>query len=169
MPTDADVIAGLPYRPCVGLMIMNRDGHLFAGQRIDNPSDAWQMPQGGIDPGETPEIAALRELHEETSIEQGNIIVLRESAIWRRYDLPRTLVPKLWGGKYRGQEQRWFALQYLGDNSDIRIDTAEPEFRRWTWMAHDELINKIIPFKRDTYTEVFHEFADLIDGTQLSA
>lgn len=165
MLTDAEIDT-LPYRPCVGLVVLNRDGLIFAGQRLDNPGDAWQMPQGGIDEGETPLEAALRELSEETGINPGAVDVIRESGYWHPYELPRTLIRKLWGGRFRGQTQRWFAIRYLGDDDGISIDTHEPEFRCWAWMHHEELIHKIVPFKRDTYTQVFDEFADLI-GTPL--
>ena len=152
----------LPYRPCVGLMLLNREGKIFAGQRVDNPNDAWQMPQGGIDEGESPAEAALRELREETGIHPSAVEVLRESAYWHRYDLPAGLVRRLWGGRFRGQKQRWFALRYEGPDDGIDIETEDPEFRAWAWMPHDELIRKIVPFKRDTYTQVFDEFLDLI-------
>lgn len=161
--TDTE-IEQLPYRPCVGLVILNRDRHIFAGQRIDNSMDAWQMPQGGIDPGETPVEAALRELTEETGIGPGNVEILRESSEWHPYDLPRHLVPRLWKGRFRGQKQRWFLLRFTGDDSEVRIDGHEPEFRRWAWMGEAELIRKIVPFKRDTYSRVFAEFADLLDA-----
>ena len=159
--TDTEIEA-LPYRPCVGLMLLNREGMIFAGQRHDNLQDAWQMPQGGIDPGESPEEAALRELAEETGLAPESVEVVRESAHWHDYDLPRGLVRKLWKGRYRGQTQRWFALRYEGPDHAINIETHEPEFRAWTWMAHRDLIRKIVPFKRDTYALVFEEFADLI-------
>ena len=159
--TDDD-IAALPYRPCVGLMLLNREGRIFAGQRLDNSRDAWQMPQGGIDHGETPREAALRELSEETGINSARIEVLRESQVWHDYDLPRTLIPKLWDGRFRGQSQRWFALRFDGPDSEVNIDTHEPEFRSWAWMSRDELVQKIVPFKRDTYSRVFEEFGDLI-------
>lgn len=159
--TDQDIEV-LPYRPCVGLMILNRDGLIFAGQRLDNPQKAWQMPQGGIDPGETPQIAALRELTEETGIPGEAVTVLRESTVWHPYDLPRQLIPKLWNGQFRGQTQRWFALRYSGPDSTVNIATDVPEFECWSWMDHSELIAKIVPFKRDTYSSVFTEFADLI-------
>lgn len=162
MALSADDIALLPYRPCVGLMLLNRDGRIFAGQRIDNPNNAWQMPQGGIDDDETPREAALRELREETGISPTHVEVLRESEAWRHYDLPVSLVPKLWSGRYRGQKQRWFALKFTGADSLVRIDTEEPEFRTWSWMDHDELFSKIVPFKRDTYGAVFAEFSDLL-------
>jgi putative (di)nucleoside polyphosphate hydrolase len=155
-------IEALPYRPCVGVVLLNRDGLIFAGQRVDNPADAWQMPQGGIDAGESPKDAALRELGEEVGLEPGRVEVLRESAVWLPYDLPRSLVPRLWKGRFRGQTQRWFAMRFLGPDEAINIRTAEPEFRAWAWMRHDDLIGKIAPFKRDTYARVFDEFADLI-------
>ena len=158
--TDSE-IAALPYRPCVGLVLLNRDGLVFAGQRVDNPADAWQMPQGGIDPGESPREAALRELTEETGVDPAQVEMLRESSVWIPYDLPRSLVPRLWGGCYRGQTQRWFALRFLGGDDAIDISTETPEFRTWAWMPHDELIDRIVSFKRDTYSRVFDEFADL--------
>lgn len=159
--TDSEIEA-LPYRPCVGVMLLNRVGLVFAGQRVDNPADAWQMPQGGIDPGESPRDAALRELGEEVGVGADQVEVLRESAVWLPYDLPRALVPRLWKGRYRGQTQRWFAMRFLGADDAIDIATAEPEFRAWTWMRRNDLIDKIVPFKRDTYARVFDEFADLI-------
>lgn len=159
--SDQDIEA-LPYRPCVGLVLLNRDGLVFAGQRIDNPEDAWQMPQGGIDPGEPPRQAAFRELGEETGIAPADVELLRESSVWLPYDLPRSLVPKLWGGRFRGQTQLWFALRFLGSEDAVDIRTEVPEFRNWAWMAHDELLDRIVPFKRDIYARVYAEFRDLL-------
>jgi putative (di)nucleoside polyphosphate hydrolase len=159
--TDSQIEA-LPYRPCVGVMLLNRAGLVFAGQRVDNPADAWQMPQGGIDAGESPRDAALRELGEEVGLGPDEVEVLRESAVWLPYDLPRTLVPRLWQGRFRGQTQRWFAMRFPGPDEAIRIETEEPEFRAWAWMRHDDLMGRIVPFKRDTYARVFDEFADLL-------
>lgn len=151
-------IAALPYRPCVGLVVMNRDGLVFAGQRLDNPGDAWQMPQGGIDPGETPLVAALRELGEETGIAATSVAVIAESPDWISYDLPVDLVPRIWKGRYRGQSQRWFLLRFLGEESEINIARPHPEFSTWAWMAPDALIARIVPFKRATYEQVFAGF-----------
>ena len=155
-------LESLPYRPCVGLMLLNGVGEIFAGQRIDNSAEAWQMPQGGIDPGETPETAALRELGEEVGLQPAHVEILRESADWVPYDLPVELVPKLWGGRYRGQTQKWFALRLIASDEAINIQTDEPEFRTWRWMGRDELLASIVPFKRDTYRTVLAHFGDLI-------
>lgn len=163
MLTQLDYEA-LPYRPCVGVVLIGPRSRVFAGQRIDNPGPAWQMPQGGIDDGEDPTAAALRELEEETGAPAAKVAVLRETADWLPYDLPRELVGKLWGGRYRGQRQKWFALRFLGTDADIDIARPNPEFSRWAWMPHGDLIEKIVPFKRDIYTRVFAEFEDLLLG-----
>ncbi len=157
-------IWALPYRPCVGLVILDPAHRIFAGQRVDTPHDAWQMPQGGIDEGESPPEAALRELHEETGIPPEKVEILRESGIWLHYDLPAHLVPRVWGGRYRGQKQRWFALRFYGTDDDIDLAVHDREFARWAWMDRDTLLGKIVPFKRDTYERVFAEFADLLGG-----
>lgn len=154
--------ARLPYRPCVGVVLIGPDVRVFAGQRLDNPNDAWQMPQGGVDKGETPTDAALRELEEEIGAPPRLVELLRETTGWLDYDLPPELVGKLWGGKYRGQTQKWFAARFLGADSDIDIATAHPEFRSWAWMTPATLIEKIVPFKRAVYERVFAEFDDLL-------
>ena len=154
-------IEQLPYRSCVGVMVVNKDGMVFAGRRCDTP-DAWQMPQGGIDDGETPRDAALRELEEETSIARGRVALIAESADWIAYDLPHQLVPKIWKGRFRGQKQRWFLFRFTGHDDEIDLSTAHPEFNAWQWMEPDDLIRSIVPFKRATYTKVLAEFRALI-------
>lgn len=150
---------GLPYRDCAGVVLRNADGLVFAGQRIDTPG-AWQMPQGGIDPGETPRQAALRELEEEIGVSPGLVEVLGETPDWVRYDLPPELLGKVWKGRFGGQRQKWFLLDFHGTDRDIRIDTAHPEFDSWRWLRAGDLIERIVPFKRDVYREVFAAFAD---------
>jgi putative (di)nucleoside polyphosphate hydrolase len=148
------------YRPCVGLMLINPDGGIFVGKRIDVPGDHWQMPQGGIDSGETPEQAALRELAEEIGTDKAEIIGVTEG--WLRYDLPKNIAGKVWRGRYRGQSQRWFALRYTGTDDDIDLNAHKPEFTEWRWAAIDTLVEGIIPFKRDIYRAVVDEFRDLV-------
>lgn len=152
-------IAKLPYRPCVGLMLMNADGKIFVGQRNDRFKDAWQMPQGGVDKGEDPRDAALRELWEETGVTAELVDVVAETEGWLPYDLPHDIVPKIWQGKYRGQKQKWFLLRFTGTDDQIDIQTEHPEFTEWKWQASDQLIAEIVPFKREVYTKVLELFA----------
>lgn len=152
----------LPYRPCVGILLLNRDGRIFAGRRIDGIAEAWQMPQGGVDPGEAEDVAAMRELQEETGLHPSDVRMLRAARSEVRYDLPPELLGKIWGGKYRGQTQRWFAMRMTSTDAAIRIDTDEPEFAEWRWMTADTLMQAIVPFKRDVYRDVFAEFSDMI-------
>ena len=155
-------IEELPYRPNVGVALINPAGRLFAAQRLDNPAPAWQMPQGGIDTGEDALEAALRELEEETGVARSMVTLLREHPDWIEYDLPPELIGRLWKGRYRGQTQKWFALRFEGVDADINIETEHPEFRCWAWMPANELIDKIVPFKRDVYRRVFDAFDDFL-------
>ncbi|WP_347266692.1 RNA pyrophosphohydrolase [Paracoccus sp. (in: a-proteobacteria)] len=150
--------SGLPYRPGAGVVLVNRHGLVFAGQRIDDPSPAWQMPQGGIDAGETPRQAALRELGEETGVAPDLVEVLAEIPDWMTYDLPPELMGKVWNGRYGGQTQKWFAMRFLGEDAAVSIATAHPEFARWQWMRAADLVAAIVPFKRAVYAKVLGGF-----------
>ena len=152
--------SGLPYRPCAGVVLMNADGRVFAGHRIDNPADAWQMPQGGIDKGEDPRTGALRELHEETGIPADLCEVVAETPDWVRYDLPPDLVGTVWKGKYGGQTQKWYLVRFKGSDDQVNIATEHREFDAWRWLTPAEISAKIVPFKRSVYDQVFAAFAD---------
>jgi len=159
-----DEIAKLPYRPCVGIMLANRDGKVFVGQRIDAPKlgtgAAWQMPQGGVDEGEDPREAALRELWEETGVTQDLVTIEAELPDWLPYDLPHDLVPRIWKGRFRGQKQRWFFMRFHGQNTHVNIKTKEPEFSDWQWMTAGDLVQNIVPFKREIYAKVIAGFEE---------
>lgn len=157
--------SALPYRPCVGIMLANREGHIFVGRRTDQSvaePDAWQMPQGGIDPGEDDTAAALRELGEETGVVPSLVDIIARSARDYAYDLPDELIGRIWGGKYRGQRQRWFLLRFKGADSDIDLATEQPEFNAWQWVAPSQLVDLIVPFKRTLYRQVVEEFTPLL-------
>ncbi len=157
--------AALPYRPCAGVMLVNELGLVFTGQRNDMKAGeppAWQMPQGGIDEGETPEEAALRELWEETGVTADKVTLEAMTDDWILYDLPEHLLGKIWKGKFRGQKQKWALMRFHGTDSDIDIATEHPEFTEWKWMAPDELVENIVPFKRSVYEAVLAAFGDKI-------
>ena len=162
MPTSAEAPPpahrgepGPDYRRNVGIMLLNAGGEAWVGRRIDMPG-AWQMPQGGIDKGEDPRQAALRELEEEIGTSRAELLL--ESTGWLSYDLPAALRGKAWGGKWRGQAQRWVALRFLGRDEDIRIATDHPEFDAWRWVPRDTLVELIVEFKRPVYRAVLAEF-----------
>lgn len=151
----------LPYRPCVGVMLVNAAGQVFVAQRLDTPG-AWQMPQGGIDEGETPTVAALRELKEEIGTDRAEI--LAETTDWLRYDLPDHLVGKVWKGRFRGQTQKWLLARFVGTDADIDLATDHPEFDAWRWIAPDDLPGLIVPFKRPIYEAVLAEFRPRLEA-----
>jgi putative (di)nucleoside polyphosphate hydrolase len=152
-------VSDLPYRPAVGVMLLNAENKVFVGQRLDNALDAWQMPQGGTDPGESAEDAAFRELEEETGIARDLVEIVAKASRELDYDLPPDLQRKVWRGRYRGQRQTWFLARFLGRDQDVRIDTPEPEFRAWKWAEPLELPAMIVPFKQELYRAVLEEFA----------
>jgi putative (di)nucleoside polyphosphate hydrolase len=159
----------LPYRPCVGVVLLNHDGMAFVGRRIGGPehvdlTHVWQMPQGGIDPGEEPWPAALRELREETNIH--SVERVGEIAEWLKYDIPRDLVGEAWQGKYRGQTQKWFAMRFLGAESEINVahpdGAAAAEFAAWRWEPLQNVPDLVVPFKRAVYERVAQDFQNLV-------
>ncbi len=159
------------FRPCVGIMVLNRNGQVWMGRRHDNSGkydkgELWQMPQGGIDEGEEPVEAALRELFEETSIR--NVEIVQESQGWFKYELPADIAKTGWRSRYRGQIQKWFAVIFNGTDDEINIlqpgDGDKPEFDRWEWVPMENLADTVIAFKRDVYRQVVEEFADLADS-----
>ena len=148
-----------PYRPGVGIMLLDKLGRVLVAQRLDMPSEAWQMPQGGIDKHEEPLEAARREMKEEIGTDKA--VLEAESRGWHHYDLPPDLADRIWKGRYRGQRQKWFAFRFRGKNKDIDIATKHPEFSRWRWAEMRELPDLIVPFKRQLYATLIEEFAHL--------
>ena len=150
------------YRRGVGVMLLNPERKVWVGARIDNPEDAWQMPQGGIDEGEDPWATALRELEEESGIAPHLVERIADCPERLRYDLPEEWRPRLWGGKWVGQDQDWFLCRFLGQDGDVNIATAHPEFREWKWAEPERLPDLIVPFKRDLYRRLLAEFGDYL-------
>ena len=149
----------LPYRPAAGIMLVDRAGRVFVGQRIDTALEAWQMPQGGVDPGEDAHAAALRELAEETGVTADKVELIAQAPDDLTYDLPPELVGKVWKGRYRGQRQRWFLFRLTGSDADVNIATEHPEFRAWRWADPADLEAMAVPFKRALYAQVLAAFA----------
>jgi putative (di)nucleoside polyphosphate hydrolase len=156
---DGNGNLGNGYRRCVGLALFNSAGLVFAAQRIDTPGEAWQMPQGGIDRGESPDQAALRELKEETGTDKARI--LAELDDWLSYDLPDEVAGRVWRGRFKGQTQKWFALAFTGTDADIDLTAHTPEFKAWRWMPLDAVARAIVAFKRPIYERVAREFAPI--------
>ena len=160
----SDTSRDLPYRPCVGVMLVNEEGKVFVGKRIDNKEgDAWQMPQGGMDDGEDVLTAGYRELAEETGVTQNNVALLSRSKEELLYDLPDELLGTLWGGKYRGQRQTWLLMRFTGSDADVNLLAHNPpEFCDWKWAEPEQLPELIVPFKKRVYRAVLEEFRELI-------
>lgn len=147
----------LVYRPGVGMMLINAQHQILAGKRIDMPSDAWQMPQGGIDSGEDPEAAAWRELWEEVGTDKAELIT--RTADWIPYEFPDDLIPKLWDGKFRGQTQIWYLMRFTGTDDDFDLDVHEREFSEIQWLDRQTLVDRVVWFKRQSYVDMLAEFA----------
>ncbi len=157
---NIEELRNLPYRQCVGIVLFNSDGNVFVGERLDHPG-AWQMPQGGIDANESIEHAALRELREETGTDKAEVVYVSDEIL--TYELPDHLLGKLWGGRYKGQEQRWAALRFTGEDRDITLyDKVHPEFAAWKWVPLPQVCELIVPFKRATYEAVIREFTPVL-------
>jgi len=148
----------LPYRKNVGVMLVNAEGGVFVGQRIDSKEPAWQMPQGGIDKGEAPRDAALRELEEETGVSASLVSIEAETEGWIAYDLPLEIASRIWKGKYRGQKQKWYLMRFHGRDEQVNIALDHQEFSEWRWLPADQLVANIVPFKREVYEQVVAAF-----------
>jgi putative (di)nucleoside polyphosphate hydrolase len=148
------------YRPAVGVMLLNREGKAFVGQRLDSTLEAWQLPQGGLDPGETAEEGAFRELEEETGIARDKVEIVARCPAELYYDLPEDLIGKVWKEPWRGQRQTWFLARFLGRDEDVNIATPDPEFRAWKWAEPAELPAMIVPFKKELYEQLLAAFAE---------
>ena len=148
------------YRPGVGVMLLNGARRVWVGQRLDSTLEAWQMPQGGLDPGETPLEGALRELEEETGIRRDLVEIVSQAREELTYDLPEDLIGKVWKQPWRGQRQTWFLARFLGQDSDVNIATPDPEFRAWKWAEPAELPLLIVPFKKKLYEDIVEAFAE---------
>ncbi len=148
----------LPYRPAAGVMLINDARKVWVGQRIDSTLEAWQMPQGGLDPGEEPLAGALRELEEETGIAPHLVEIVAKAGRELLYDLPDELIGQLWGGRWRGQSQHWFLARFLGSDAEVTLETAHPEFRAWRRVDAHQLPDLIVPFKKTLYEEILAEF-----------
>ena len=152
-------MTSLAYRPAAAVMLLNADDKVFVAQRIDSSVDAWQMPQGGLDPGEDAQAGALRELEEETGIGAHLVTVIARASREFRYDLPPEMAGRMWGGKYVGQTQAWFLARFLGTDADVNLETKHPEFNKFQWVSPWRLPDLIVPFKRQLYADVLAEFA----------
>ena len=148
------------YRPAAAVMLINAERQVWVGQRLDNALDAWQMPQGGLDPDEDPLEGALRELEEETGIRRDLVEIIARAKEELLYDLPDDLIGKVWKEPWRGQRQTWFLARFLGEDEDVNIETKDPEFRAWRWVDSDQLPHLIVPFKKKLYEDVLEAFAD---------
>lgn len=157
-------LTGYTYRPAAGIMLVNREGKVWVGQRRDNSLEAWQMPQGGLDPGEKAEAGALRELEEETGIAPDKVEIVTCCPEELTYDLPEDLIGVVWKEKWRGQRQTWFLARFLGEDADVNLQTAQPEFRAWRWAEVSELPRLIVPFKKKLYEEVIAAFRPWLEG-----
>lgn len=155
-------ISKLPYRKNVGVMLVNGQGHVFVGQRLDSDVAAWQMPQGGIDKGEDARAAAMRELEEETGVSPQLVTIEAETEGWISYDLPHDIVSRIWKGRFRGQKQKWFLMRFHGADTQVNIAVDHPEFSEWRWLPVDQLVDNIVPFKREVYEQVVAAFVDQV-------